>query len=176
MKLLVDRVPSPIGTILLVCDGEALCTLDFADNESATHRALRLRFGTYELSPAANPGGISAKIEAYFRGNLGIIENIPVRTGGTAFQRAVWAALREIPVGTTTSYGQLAAKLGKPQACRAVGLANGSNPVSIVVPCHRVIGSDGRLTGYGGGIERKQWLLAHEKVGNLLPLCVGAVA
>jgi methylated-DNA-[protein]-cysteine S-methyltransferase len=176
MKLLVDRVASPIGTILLVSDGEALCTLDFADNEAGTHRALRAQFGSYTLNATANAGGISAKIEAYFLGDLAVLDGIPVRTGGTAFQREVWAALREIPVGTTTSYGQLAAKLGRPQACRAVGLANGSNPVSIVVPCHRVIGSDGRLTGYGGGIERKQWLLAHEKAGNLLPLRIGAVA
>jgi len=88
---------------------------------------------------------------------------VPVRAGGTPFQRVVWAALREIPPGRTTSYGQLAARLGRPGASRAVGLANGANPVAIAVPCHRVIGADGTLTGYGGGIERKRWLLEHER-------------
>ena len=81
---------------------------------------------------------------------------------GTPFQRAVWAALRRIPAGETLSYGQLAAQIGKPKAVRAVGLANGSNPVGVVVPCHRVIGADGSLTGYGGGLPRKLWLLEHE--------------
>jgi methylated-DNA-[protein]-cysteine S-methyltransferase len=87
-----------------------------------------------------------------------------VKTGGSDFQRSVWMALREIRVGTTTSYGRLAQKLGNSNASRAVGLANGANPVGVVLPCHRVIGSDGSLTGYGGGLPRKSWLLAHEGV------------
>ncbi len=90
------------------------------------------------------------------------MRNIPVYTSGTVFQQAVWQALRSIPPGTTLSYGALAKKLGRPKAVRAVGTANGANPVGIAIPCHRVIGMDGSMTGYGGGLERKRWLLAHE--------------
>jgi len=91
-----------------------------------------------------------------------------VETGGTPFQQEVWRSLRAIPCGTTTSYGKLAAQIGRPAAVRAVGLANGANPVAVVIPCHRVIGSNGSLTGYGGGLERKRWLLDHEKGQRLL--------
>jgi methylated-DNA-[protein]-cysteine S-methyltransferase len=101
------------------------------------------------------------QLEAYFAGRLTQFD-LPLQLVGTAFQRRVWAGLLQIPFGTTTSYCALAAKLGQPTATRAVGLANGRNPVSIIVPCHRVIGRDGSLTGYGGGIERKRWLLTHE--------------
>ena len=113
--------------------------------------------------PRAGAGAVSAALEAFFAGRLQAIDAVAVHTGGTAFQRRVWAALRAIPAGTTTTYGRLAAALGQPTASRAVGLANGANPVVIVVPCHRVIGADGTLTGYGGGIERKRWLLDHER-------------
>jgi methylated-DNA-[protein]-cysteine S-methyltransferase len=102
-------------------------------------------------------------MRAYFAGNLTAIDDLPVATGGTDFQRQVWRALRQIPCGETISYGELARRIDRPAAVRAVGLANGSNPISVVVPCHRVIGSDGSLTGYGGGIERKRWLLTHEQ-------------
>ena len=101
-------------------------------------------------------------LQRYFAGELAAIDTLPVQTGGTAFQREVWRALREIPCGGTVSYAELAERIGRPTAVRAVGLANGSNPVGIVVPCHRVIGANGSLTGYGGGIERKRWLLEHE--------------
>src|SRR5208283_2077845 len=102
-----------------------------------------------------------------FAGDLRVLDLLPVETGGTAFQRQVWQSLREIPCGTTVSYGQLAERIGRPSAVRAVGLANGANPVAVVVPCHRVIGSNGSLTGYGGGIERKRWLLNHERTPML---------
>jgi methylated-DNA-[protein]-cysteine S-methyltransferase len=98
----------------------------------------------------------------YFLGDLSAINSIPVTTGGTSFQRDVWAELRTIQAGTTLSYGALARQLGRPKSARAVGLANGANPVSIVVPCHRLVGADGSLTGYAGGISRKRWLLIHE--------------
>lgn len=98
----------------------------------------------------------------YFAGDIDALDGVAVQTNGTEFQRTVWAELRRIPRGTTTTYGELAARIGKPTAARAVGLANGSNPVSIVVPCHRVIGADGSLTGYAGGTARKEWLLRHE--------------
>ena len=162
MKLWIDRFASPIGEVLLVSDGENLRALDFWDYEEAMHRLLRLHYGSYELQPARNPAGLSALIERYMDGDLQAIEAIPVATGGTPFQREVWAALRTIPVGQTISYGTLAQKIKRPKAVRAVGLANGANPISIVIPCHRVIGSNGSLTGYGGGLERKRWLLRHE--------------
>ena len=101
-------------------------------------------------------------IAAYFAGDLAALDSLPVAGIGSDFQRRVWAALRTIPAGTTQSYGQLAAAIGQPAASRAVGLANGANPIGIVVPCHRVIGTSGALTGYAGGVERKAWLLIHE--------------
>jgi O-6-methylguanine DNA methyltransferase len=102
-------------------------------------------------------------IHRYFAGDLGAIDKISVETAGTSFQRSVWKELRNIPTGSAISYGQLAEQIARPRAVRAVGLANGSNPIGIVVPCHRVIGADGSLTGYGGGLERKKWLLDHER-------------
>jgi methylated-DNA-[protein]-cysteine S-methyltransferase len=105
-------------------------------------------------------------MDAYFRGELRAIDGLRVETRGTPFQRAVWTALREIPCGTTVSYSDLARRIERPSAVRAVGLANGANPVAIVVPCHRVVGAGGALTGYGGGLSRKRWLLAHESGGG----------
>jgi methylated-DNA-[protein]-cysteine S-methyltransferase len=103
-------------------------------------------------------------MDRYFKGEVGALDAIPVELNGTPFQRSVWHALRRIPGGTTISYAELAKRIGEPTAVRAVGTANGANPVAVIVPCHRVIGSDGRLTGYGGGLDRKQWLLQHEGV------------
>jgi methylated-DNA-[protein]-cysteine S-methyltransferase len=145
-------------------DGQVLRALDFEDYEPRMHRLLRLHYGNCSLTPARNPAGLSDLIAAYFKGDITALDSIPVQTGGTAFQRKVWAALRRIPAGKTISYGQLAREIGSPTASRAVGLANGSNPIAIVVPCHRVIGHGGALTGYGGGLDRKRWLLAHEGV------------
>ena len=167
MKLLLERVPSPLGTMLLVSDGEALRALDFADHEPRMHRLLRLHYGAYTIVPGVT--GLGQAVRAYFAGEPAALDALPVRTGGTPFQRQVWAELRLIPSGTTTSYGQLAGRIGRPGASRAVGLANGANPVAIAVPCHRVIGADASLTGYGGGVERKRWLLAHERRAVPLP-------
>jgi methylated-DNA-[protein]-cysteine S-methyltransferase len=164
MELLIDQVGSPIGTILLVSDGQAIRALDFEDYEQRMHRLLRLHYESYALTSARNPAGLSDRIAAYFEGDIAALDTIAVRTGGTPFQRRVWAAVRQIPAGKTTTYGQLARQIGSPGASRAVGLANGSNPVAIVVPCHRVIGANGALTGYGGGLDRKRWLLAHERL------------
>ena len=164
MRFLVDRVPSPIGTLLLVSDGKALRALDFDDHEPRMAHLLERRYGrAVTLTPARDPGGAATLIGAYLAGDLAAVERIPVRTDGTAFQERVWAALRAIPAGETITYGTLAARLGQPTATRAVGLANGANPVAIVVPCHRVIGAGRKLTGYGGGLERKRWLLDHER-------------
>jgi methylated-DNA-[protein]-cysteine S-methyltransferase len=161
MRLFRERVPSPIGTILLVSDGEALHALDFEDFEDRALRLLQRYCGPCELVPG-RAAGAAERIAAYFSGELTALDAIPVKTGGSEFQRRVWSALRDIPAGSTMSYGRLAAAIGAPTASRAVGLANGANPVALVVPCHRVIGANGGLTGYGGGLSRKAWLLRHE--------------
>jgi methylated-DNA-[protein]-cysteine S-methyltransferase len=165
--LFIDRIEGPLGTMIVVHDPEErLHALDFYDFEQRMRRLLGLHYGTegsdFVLQSRETAPAIRLPLEAYFAGQLTAIDRIPVKTAGTSFQRAVWAALREIPPGTTVSYGELAGRLGRPKSARAVGLANGANPVAIVVPCHRVIGADASLTGYGGGIERKRWLLAHE--------------
>lgn len=162
MKLTLEKLPSPIGTILLVCDGEAIRSLDFEEFEPRFMRLLRRHCGAAEIVAGKAPCNISDAIGAYFAGDLKAIDKLPTATAGTDFQRKVWAGLRQIPAGRTWSYSALADYVGKPQARRAVGLANGSNPIAIVVPCHRVIGADGGLTGYGGGMTRKRWLLRHE--------------
>ncbi len=129
-------------------------------------RLLRFHYGqdgsSLVMANEAAPAAIRRGLSGYFAGDLAALDGLPVATGGTAFQREVWAALRRIPAGSTLSYGRLAQELDRPKSVRAVGLANGANPIAIIVPCHRVIGADGSLTGYGGGIERKRWLLAHE--------------
>jgi methylated-DNA-[protein]-cysteine S-methyltransferase len=170
LNFVVDRLSTPIGAMIIAADPEGnLRVALFADDEEIVRRYLRLQCGErgFTLAHAANPNGLSEFITHYFAGELDAIKRIPVETGGTPFQREVWRALRDIPCGSTTSYGQLAARIGRPAAVRAVGLANGANPVAVVVPCHRVIGSNGSLTGYGGGIERKRWLLDHEKSPRL---------
>jgi methylated-DNA-[protein]-cysteine S-methyltransferase len=165
--LFIDRVEGPLGTMIVVHDPERrLRALDFDDFELRMRRLLGRHYGTegvdFRLRRRAAPPPIRRALERYFAGALRAVDAIPVETAGTPFQRAVWRALREIPPGTTLSYGELARSLGRPNAARAVGLANGANPVAIVVPCHRVIGGDMGLVGYAGGIERKRWLLAHE--------------
>ncbi len=163
MRLRLGRLSSPIGTLLLVTDAEdALRALHFADYEARLHRLLRLHYRAYALEDGPAPATVAQALTYYFRGDLSAIAMIRVATGGTAFQRGVWAALRGTAAGGTTTYGQLAVGLGRGTAARAVGLANGANPVAIVVPCHRVIGANGALTGYGGGLGRKRWLLDHE--------------
>lgn len=161
-ELWTDQMNSPVGSILLVWKEDALCALGFDDREERVATSLRLRFGPVSLTRSAAPHRFRRSLEDYFAGDLDVLEKIPVDTGGSPFQQSVWRMLREIPAGRTASYGQLAAKLGTPGAARAVGLANGMNPVAIVVPCHRVIGSSGKLVGYGGGLDRKRWLLTHE--------------
>ena len=166
LQFLMDRIETPIGEMILVADHEGnLRAIDWTDHEDRMLRLLRRHYGTngFTLQPAANPHGLSDCFRCYFAGDLTALDNVPVKTAGTPFQREVWRALRNIPRGTTISYSQLAQSIGRPKSTRAVGLANGANPIAILVPCHRVIGSSGSLTGYGGGIERKQWLLDHER-------------
>jgi O-6-methylguanine DNA methyltransferase len=163
MHLQVDHYASPVGQILLAWDrDENLRALDFVDYHARMERLLKVHYGTYTLTPMSAPVALRAALDAYFAGDLRALDRLSVSTEGTPFQREVWRALRTIPAGTTMSYGSLAAQLGRPGSARAVGTANRENPVGIVVPCHRVIGAQGALTGYAGGIERKRWLLAHE--------------
>ncbi|WP_158929137.1 methylated-DNA--[protein]-cysteine S-methyltransferase [Acidisphaera sp. S103] len=160
----VETFPTPIGTMLLLTDAEeTVRSLDWEDHAPRLHHLLRLHYGPVQLEPKAGPTPARRAMEAYYEGDLTAIDALPVKTEGTPFQREVWTALRTIPTGETTTYGSLAVRLGRPKAMRAVGMANGSNPISIIVPCHRVIGADATLTGYGGGIERKRWLLRHER-------------
>ncbi len=169
MQLCTDRLETPIGELIIVADDDGnLRAIDWTEHETRMYRFLRLQYGEngYRLEPRRNPNGLSEAMRGYFRGELTAIDALPVQAAGTAFQRDVWRELRNIPCGSTISYATLAQRIGRPAAIRAVGLANGSNPVGIVVPCHRVIGSDGSLTGYGGGIERKRWLLKHERNGD----------
>jgi methylated-DNA-[protein]-cysteine S-methyltransferase len=163
----LERVPTPCGEMLVATDEEgALRGLDWTDHEGRLRRLLQLHYGpeVVQLRPRSSVSDARSAVEAYLEGDLQAIDAVTVKSGGTPFQREVWAALRTIPAGTTLSYGALAAQLNRPAAVRAVGLANGSNPISVVVPCHRVIGADGSLTGYGGGLSRKRWLLEHEGV------------
>lgn len=162
-RLLLDRQRSPIGELLIVTDeAGALRALDFHDYEHRLDRLLRTHYGAMRPAFGPAPAAIREAMAAYFEGQLEALSTVPWATNGTAFQHAVWTALTEIPPGQTITYSELARRAGRPAAIRAAGHANGSNPLSIVAPCHRVIGMDGSLTGYGGGIERKRWLLAHE--------------
>lgn len=165
VSFFIDRAATPLGEIVVVCDAEGrLCAVDWSDYQERMTTLLNRYFGvgSFTLIPRQDPHGITTALQRYFSGDFLAIQDLAVRPAGTAFQQAVWNALRQIPCGSVASYGEIARTIGRPNAVRAVGLANGSNPVGIVVPCHRVIGSNGALTGYGGGLHRKQWLLAHE--------------
>jgi len=160
-ELWYDEIESPIGTILTAWLGDALCALDYDDHRDRMIELLDLRFGGPTLTPKKQPA-FRAALKAYFAGDLGALDAVKIDGGGTVFQKSTWAALRTIPAGRTATYGEIAGRIGTPAAARAVGLANSLNPIAIVVPCHRVIGANGKLTGYAGGLHRKQWLLEHE--------------
>lgn len=162
MVLHRDRIATPIGQVTIVTDGRNLCAVEFERDPERLGAYLRKRFGETAIEDVADPQGFSSRLRTYFAGDLHALDGIPVETGGSDFQRAVWGALCKIPVGGTISYGELAKRIGRPGASRAVGLANGRNPIPIVLPCHRVIGANSSLTGYGGGLDRKRWLLQHE--------------
>jgi len=161
----LDRLKTPIGPALLVSDADGtLRAFDWEDHAERVTELLRLQYGAVVLRDARAPEAIRAALSGYFEGDLASLRSIEWRVAGTPFQRKVWTALPRIPAGTTMSYGALAAKLKAPNAMRAVGHANGSNPISVVVPCHRLIGANGSLVKYGGGLSRKRWLLEHEGV------------
>jgi methylated-DNA-[protein]-cysteine S-methyltransferase len=169
LDFLIDRIATPIGELIVIADRKGrLRTVDWTDHEERMKLLLDRYYGKggYRLTPRRDPDGLASAMRRYFEGDIGVLVDMPVATAGTPFQNSVWRALRGIGHGTTISYAELARRIDRPKAVRAAGLANGQNPISIVVPCHRVIGSDGSLTGYGGGLERKQWLLRHEGVAR----------
>ena len=161
----LERVNTPTGQMLVVTDDECcLRAVDWEDHEQRMLGLLRRQYGAsaFRLREASHQSAARRALLAYFEGDMDAVARQPTATNGTDFQRKVWCALRRIPVGLTIRYGALAARIGRPAAARAVGLANGANPIAIIVPCHRVIGANASLTGYGGGLDRKRWLLAHE--------------
>ena len=164
-RLFVHHHTAPPGPLLLVTDeAQVLRALYFQDRAERMVAMLRRQYPGLMPESAAAPAAVTQPLARYFDGDLHALDAVAWATAGTDFQQKVWTALVAIGPGTTLSYGALAARLGMPNASRAVGLANGANPVSIVVPCHRVIGATGALTGYGGGMARKQWLLRHEGI------------
>jgi len=162
-RLNVVELDTPVGPVTLVAGAKGLCALDFADRRDHVRRNLERRFGPVELQRQSTLPGIVENVQAYMAGDLRALGRVPVDPGGTPFQQRVWTELRRIPPGATLSYGELARAVGRPGAGRAVGMANARNPIAIVIPCHRVIGADGSLCGYAGGVTRKQWLLNHER-------------
>jgi AraC family transcriptional regulator of adaptative response/methylated-DNA-[protein]-cysteine methyltransferase len=164
-SLVFTRLETPLGSMIAMAEQRGLVMLEFLDRPILMRelRELRGRYG-YVLTPGAHPhlAQIEDELTRYFEGSLTRFD-VPLHTPGSVFQNQVWDALRQVPYGTTCTYGEIAVLLGKPGASRAVGLANGSNRMSIVLPCHRVIGADGSLTGYGGGKSRKEYLLRLER-------------
>ena len=161
-ELQSDTVSSPIGHIAVVADGEELVFLDFEDNQERKLTLLKRRFGEVTLNDERNVLGMRDRIARYFQGDREAFDGIKLSAGGTDFQRQVWQALCDIPWGQSISYDQLARDIGNGSAIRAAASANARNPISIIVPCHRVIGKNGSMRGYAGGVDRKVWLLRHE--------------
>jgi methylated-DNA-[protein]-cysteine S-methyltransferase len=154
-------IQTPLGTVHAAVHDGRLVALGFAEYWPTLRQRLERRFGAVAFREG-DAGGVGARLARYFAGELAAIDDLTVDPGGTPFQQKVWGQLRRVPVGSTASYGDVARAIGAPAAVRAVGLANGQNPCWLVIPCHRIIGSDGSLTGYGGGLDRKRWLLKHE--------------
>lgn len=162
MRLEATVVASPIGPLTLVAGPAGVCIVEFGDDVARARVRLAARFDAAEWTESADPAGAASTLRRYFAGELGALDALAVDPGGTPFQRQVWLTLRRIRAGTTWSYAELAQAVERPRAVRAVGAANGANPLALVLPCHRVIGANGSLTGYGGGLDRKAWLLRHE--------------
>jgi len=159
-----SHVSTPLGEFVVLADAERRLRASYwTDHSPRLQTTLQEQYGSegFDIEADGDLFGHAA-IKAYFECQLSAIDSLPVECIGTPFQKTVWRALREIPCGQTISYSELARRIGRPAAVRAVGLANGANPISVIVPCHRVIGANGTLTGYGGGLERKRWLLSHE--------------
>lgn len=171
--LLVGELASPVGRLTIVVGAGRLRSVRF-EAPPVSDDALARRFGATAVVHEPDPGGVASRLARYFDGALDALDDIDVAPAGTPFQLAVWRALRRIPPGDTAAYRDVARAIGAPDAVRAVGAANGANPIAIVVPCHRVVGADGSLTGYAGGLDRKRWLLAHEAGARPLRLTAPA--
>jgi methylated-DNA-[protein]-cysteine S-methyltransferase len=160
----VAEVRSPVGRLTIAARQDCVCALWFGTREQLAPALARWYPGEH-IVRGRDPGGAAVALEAYFAGRLAALDDLPVELNGTPFQQRVWQRLRTVRAGTTASYADIARSIGAPAAVRAVGAANGANPVALIVPCHRIVGSNGRLTGYGGGLDRKRWLLDHESGG-----------
>lgn len=163
----LTTIESPIGALTIAARGAKVCMLHFGGDQAGARAALQRWYFDEPIELHADPAGCVTAMRAYFAGSVTALDGVEVEMNGTDFQKRVWAELRRVKPGTTTSYAAIATSIGRAAAVRAVGAANGANPVAVIVPCHRIIGTNGSLTGYGGGLERKRWLLAHE--GVLLP-------
>ncbi|HET6613482.1 MAG TPA: methylated-DNA--[protein]-cysteine S-methyltransferase [Kofleriaceae bacterium] len=159
------KLSSPLGGVALGIGDRGLCALEFGDSDAWLKARLERAYPTASIERGdSGRHAIAERVAAYFAGDVRAIDNVPVSYGeGTPFQRAVWRALRDIPAGQTASYADIARRIGRPKAWRAVGAANRANPIAVVVPCHRVITASGKIGGYGGGVPRKEWLLRHEQ-------------
>lgn len=169
VDLTFDSVESAIGKILISSHGGTICAVEFADFDERMLSGLRIRFGGFRRVEADDAACACTRIRAYLPGVLNAVDDIDADGGGTRFQRRVWAELRKIAPGEVLTYAALALRLGMPKAVRAVGYANSLNPINIVIPCHRLVGADGALRGYSGGLQRKCWLLEHEGAGVPVP-------
>ena len=168
--LRLESIASPIGDLLVATQGDAICAIAFEGGEAETERYLARQYPGCAKAHGRVPASVGRALDRYFDGDMAAFERIETAPRGTAFQERVWDALQTVPAGRTVSYADIAQRIGQPAAVRAVGLANGRNPVPIVIPCHRIIGRDGSLTGFGGGLERKAWLLRHEGALGTLDL------
>lgn len=157
-----STIDSPVGALTLAAREGRVCLLHFGAPDAHVRSRLTRWYPAEEVTAVSDAAGAATALRAYFAGHCDALDGIDVELNGTRFQRTVWNALRAVRTGTTCSYGELARRIGAASAVRAVGAANGANPVAIIVPCHRVVGANGTLTGYGGGLERKRWLLEHE--------------
>jgi methylated-DNA-[protein]-cysteine S-methyltransferase len=161
--VVLDTFESPIGPLTAGERAGRVCLLHFGADGPGIDPLIE-RWYPGEPRARRHLPEVAGALHRYFGGDLAALDAVPAELNGTPFQKTVWQALRRIPHGTTISYSELAKRIGQPASVRAVGSANGANPVAVIVPCHRVIGADGSLTGYGGGLDRKRWLLAHEGV------------
>jgi methylated-DNA-[protein]-cysteine S-methyltransferase len=160
----IASLSSPVGPLTVAACRDRLCLLHFGVDDPPLRRALGRWYPDAPVEAHPDPAGTLTALASYFRGDLAALDGVAIELNGTPFQRRVWSALRSVRAGRTISYAEIARAIGAPSAVRAVGAANGANPVALVVPCHRVIGTNGSLTGYGGGLDRKRWLLRHEGV------------
>lgn len=158
----IATLASPIGPLTIAARRERVCLLHFGEEGNVVRSALQRWYPGTAIEPQDDPAGAATALQAYFAGQLDALDALEVELNGTGFQKRVWEALRQVGAGTTATYAELARAICAPSAVRAVGAANGANPIAVVVPCHRIIGTNGHLTGYGGGLDRKRWLLEHE--------------